>query len=358
MKAGLDKVSYYDTYTVGKVVELSVSRDYSRFDAPDKYKLTIRGEYTQDDIFNIAKTVFREDIAEYLIYQDSNSSYSASNSSKLIERLETPDEKFHYTVTRDASVYLGITSVSLSFEFYGGYENYRYKNDYVPMVLDLPIDKMLEYDVGGTDYRKGDFYNKALAYGDKYDPFESNYLDSTTLNQATLSDGTKYYNLVAYSYRLSETDKESPKGLLKGNKSYQVGLGERKMSFLLTARKDTDGKITVNNFESRLPTTWSVQKNFDAAVVDDMLAIAEKQAVEVFGLDSKIFDGVQILGDDDTSAEQQKSLSKFKVTDGQVKLYGNTMNAEISASAYGKLSFGGSDNQSATYYSYIIIKNK
>ena len=359
LKQNLDKESVYYSYFEGMELKLVVKRQYSKYDVPNYYDLSIVSDkMSQDDMFDITKKVFGEPIAEFLIYQQAeDNKYNDESSNSMYKRIDTPDGKGHYYFDRSVSKYGGKTSLHVYVEFSSGYDDYIYVNDFKPMTWSVSPADMFEFDVGGKDYTKPDFFNKALSFGEKYDPYEKSTVEREEYAQIDLSDGTKYISYYVEGHKLSNTkpDTKETREATWGQRS----TSERCFKLRANLRKNTDNTIKVTRAEVTLPTLVKYQKDVDKELVAECQSMAIKQITDILKLSSNVFDDGYEFGDDNTGDSLHQDYSKTKVKSGVgLTLFGCKVSAEIHAGARMDVAWFNTDNQDCTYYSNMSFEMK
>ena len=280
IKRGFSFVNTYDSYTTDLAVSIHTMQTYSLNDKPELYELTIRDRsFTQDDIFELAKSVFGESIAEYLVYQPSKNGTSATfdNMSKEIG---------NYKLERDATNDEYTYSVTLSVHYRWKYDEVFYSNGYKPMTMDIPISEMLETDLGNTDYSKPEtFLDKALSYGGSADPYKSTNVERSSLTAINFSDGSKGMFFEVSGRRISgDTSVSIYDGGAQGNMTEQLNNGDRMFNINGFFTRNPDKSITVHGFSLTLPTTFVSTEHSGMDKVIENFELAKKQADAMYKL--------------------------------------------------------------------------
>ena len=280
LKHGFSFVNTYDSYTTDLAVSIHTMQTYSLNDKPELYELTIRDRsFTQDDIFELAKSVFGESIAEYLVYQPSKYGTSATfdNMSKEIG---------NYKLERDATNDEYTYSVTLSVHYRWKYDEVFYSNGYKPMTMDIPISEMLETDLGNTDYSKPEtFLDKALSYGGSADPYKSTNVERSSLTAINFSDGSKGMFFEVSGRRISgDTSVSIYDGGAQGNMTEQLNNGDRMFNINGFFTRNPDKSITVHGFSLTLPTTFVSTEHSGMDKVIENFELAKKQADAMYKL--------------------------------------------------------------------------
>ena len=357
VKKGYESItSRTGEYEDNQVFRLKTTHTCNASDKPNYYELTINSpEYTQEDIFEIAKAVFGKEIAEYLVYQTSNFT-SSEKSDRMREEIKSPDGNDGFVFERVVKKkYDGSIDVKLTVEFFLAEESPAYKfrelyynNGYKPMEWEISLSDMIEGDVGETDYNKAkSFFNKAFSYGNKLDPYTKSSVDNVIYRQTNLSDGTVMVDYLINAHRLSEPSEESP----KGNEETQREEEARNMELSGCLTKNTDGSITVRDIRINIPTACVItDKETDMSVVNDCLELSKKQLADLLKLDNKTVDSIKRR---DESNSNQVTVSCNDLID--VNLFGQSINAKVGYFSIAEDASYSSSDKKTEYHSYIWV---
>lgn len=335
----------------GEVRILSEFEHYG-YDKPHNFSLVIeKSDITQEEVFELLKGVMDEKIAEYLVYREPVDYEEGDTSTFFSVSLKTSDGTGTYNFQRSISRNSLAFSVSYSDVCALGA---NYKNNYQPVAWGFSLSNMLKTDLGNTDYKKPeDFLSKVLSYDTQYDPYQRTTVESETLHQVTFSDGAVLSDFSITAHRISEaSDLTIIQGSLEGTVAEQRGNSARAITLKGRLTQQKDGSLEIHSLSFSLPTTHHVMPDYDAAVVDECLAIAEQQAIAVFGLDKKVFDSVAVKTTDKEPNSTHKSRKlELSVKDIPLRIWGQDKTVSVWVSAFGEGVNLGSAVPRSTYYS-------
>ena len=335
-------------------VRIETKQEYARYDKPNNCSVYIKNNgITQDKVFELLKGIFNETIAEYFVYHKPDDYKEGDEDFHSSEYFKTADGKGEYTFTCDVSKFNFIFSIEYYDSVTGGMTNY--KNNYQPMEWGFSLSDMLDIDLGNTDYNKPeDFFGKVLQYDTKYDPYERTTVESEKLDQVTFSDGSVLSDFKIQAHRISEpTEKNIIQGSLEGNISDQRSNGARSVSVSGRITKQKDGNMDIHSLSVSVPTTvYVVDADYDAAIADECFEIAKQQAIDVFKLDKKIFEGteVKITDKEPTAFNKSRSLG-LSIKDVPLKIWKQDKKVSFGFNASGEGTYIGTPNVRSKYQS-------
>lgn len=336
-------------------VVLSTEQSYSKFDSPQSFEFSMyRSEITQDEVYEEAKAIFGEKLAEYLVYQNYEDKYNDEHSNRMMDEIKTTDDNTYYTFNRSANIYSEKTNISLRVNCYtkGMSRPDAYINGYQPVEWAVPLSQMLAADVGDTDYHKPEtFFNKAFAANTKYDSYGGSVIEYVHITQAYFGDGAVTQNLSLTGYR-TPTDNN----YLKEWASIS-SMTDRAIEIKTVLHKAADGAISVGSFSMRYPLGYlSNTEALKPEIADDFLSIGKQTVIDLLSLDSKALDGMALYTDDETSDPQFTEIDhRESIDDVNFKVFGKDYTTEIHVIAAAKLAWGGTKNQESEYHACIKI---
>ena len=349
IKNGLSYTSNYDSYTTDLAVSIHTMQTYSFNDKPELYELTIRDRsFTQDDIFELAKNVFGENIAQYLVYQPSKYGSSATydNMSK-----EIGNYKLERDVTNDEYTY----SVTLSVHYRWRYDEVFYSNGYKPMTMDIPISDMLDADLGNTDYSKPEtFLDKALSYGGSTDPYTSTSVERSKLTTISLSDGSKGTIFEVVGHRISgDTSVSIYDGGAQGNMTEQLNNGDRSFTIGGHFTRNADNSISVHKFKLTLPTTYCSTAQAGMDKVMGNFELAKKQADAILRLTADDHSRhTDMTKEDPADSLICEREYYYWIKDLTIKVCGQDYMTDLTIYSEGKTN---SNENKTEYYAYLSL---
>lgn len=333
-------------------VVLHIKRTYDKYDLPEKYELSINDTgMTQDDVYDIAKTIFNENVAEYLVYQQYEYKYNDEHKNYMGEEFMTPDDKCFYQYTRDVIKNSGLTKARLGIEFFDSRSGDYYCSTYQPMDWVVPISKMLEADIGGTDYLKPEnFLDKALSVENKYEPYLYSTVQEEHYYQASFSDGTAAESFYIRGFRVPNDGVDRAH-----NVSRSVG-PEKQFEISSVLHINADKSINVYDFEMMLPIAYYETKDLDKTVVDQWLEAGKKQITDMLKLDSHAFDDSTDYNNEESSDNMLKEYEHNLYTGNHsFKVFGSDYATELHCYSEAEMSLAGTDKQATTYHAYIKV---
>lgn len=303
------------------------NQKYSLYNTPNSYSLSITTEkMSQDDIYNIVKEIFGENIAEWAVYAKSDKeikkeSYSDYSYNVVVT---TPNGKGKYKISRSIirkgenkpyefsiGIYFNDESTTLR-NTYNGYEHYS--NGYVPFDMDIPLSSLFDVDVGGTDISKPkEFFNKLL---DSTGENEYIYtvLTSVSKNYIKFADGSIYN-----SYNI-----EASQGVKSPNYSEVVYYGADDLHLSVAATCDKDGNITdISDFAIVIPTGRITSSDYTNEVkVEKLIDLSIKKASELLNIPiNELKESMSLFVDN--------PYIQYNTDKKEINLFGKTVNATI-----------------------------
>ncbi len=279
---------------------------YSQYNTPNHYEISIESDkMSQDDIYNIVKDVFGEELAQWSVYGKTDKEVKKDENSYYVE-VETPDGKCKYFLSRlisrdddnapykfSLNIRIKDSGITLNSSSIGAYQHYA--NGYTPFEMDISLADLFQSDVGSTDLNKPmEFFNKALdSTGEK--TFAYTVLTTVVKKYIKYSDGSvyNYYEI------------EGGQGLQEN-----MGVIYYSGSFGLTldAFKNADGDINVNEFELDVPTGFAEESS-------ELQKLAIKKASEILGLpESELYENIEEDTHRTVTYEVVKEIKLFNQT--------------------------------------------
>ena len=306
------------------------------YNAPDLYELKLNNTtLSQDQIYDVVKDVFGEELAEYLVYSDFSKDESSDGGSTARDycskQITTPNGNTSYTLYRsledksyneglDVSFQISISDSTITADSNNRNRYEYYANGYVPIEPSLKLSDMLECDLGGTDLKKMDnLFSKALDFGGSYDKYQSTDFVGTddtgiSISETKYDDGSVYYDYDIQGNRRSS-----------GGSVLEFG-GYIDIQF--KALQSPDGKLDIKEFSFSVPNveTRDSDKN---TMEKDMKAIMEQcktQAKYLFGLTDADFKNAEESSDE--------SSMVILVKDVKLKVFGIETKAAVVLNVY------------------------
>ena len=337
------------------VVSLSVSQDYSHYDLPDSFELTIKNtDMTQDEIYEEVKAIFGSERAEYLVYQQDESGNTDEHSNTMNKEIETSNKNSSYSFQRYVSTVNGKTIASFNVIFYAKLPgNPPYENGFTPVEWAIPLSQMLKVDVGGSDYRDPDtFFNKAFSANTKYDSYDYSSIEGLDFTQAIFSDGSAVESIHLAGYRLPKDNPYIPPWGSISDMEYR--------HFILdtTLKKDAENNVTLNYFSLRYPLGYYTApgNNINKDVLNDFLDIGTKTLTDLFGVDSKALENMTFTTDEESMDPEYPEINCRKSgSEIYVNLFGNDCRTKVTIFAEAIIK-GAKVKEDPEYGAFIEIK--
>ena len=311
------------------VVSLSVSQDYSHYDLPDSFKLTIKNtDMTQDEIYEEVKAIFGSEWAEYLVYQQDESGNTDEHSNTMNKEIKTPNKNCSYSFQRYVSTVNGKTIARFNVIFYAKLPgNPPYENGFTPVEWAIPLSQMLKVDVGGSDYRDPDtFFNKAFSANTKYDSYDYSSIDGLDFTQAIFSDGSAVERIYLSGYRLPKDNPYIPPWGSISDMDYRHFILET------TLKKDAENNVTLNDISLRYPLGYysAPGNNINKDVLNDFLDIGTKTLTDLFGVDSKALENMTFTTDEESMDPEHPEINCRKSgSEIYVNFFGNDCRTKV-----------------------------
>lgn len=342
----------FNAYGDSVKVYLHTKQQFDKYDSPEVFELYVADDgLTQDDAFNTAKTIFDEKLAEYLVYQNFEYKYNDEHSNEMKDKVDTKDGKSSYTFKRSASKYSGRTSVVLGVEFDNKYSDNYYCTTYTPMEWAVPVSKMFETDIGGTDYLKPEnFLDKTLSVDTKNSPYHHTVISMQQYDQATFSDGSAAERFLIQGYRVPQDKKDNGTDV-----SLSVA-SENAFELSSILRLNADKSVDVFDYKMRIPVTFYSIKDLNTSEVDGWVSTVKTNIGNMLKLDSKVLESGRDVIDDKSNEERDKEYShSLRYEDTAIKVFGSEFETEMSINADADMVFGGTDGQVTDYTVYYRI---